>query len=270
MDRGLVRSEATNLGQSTLSRSFNDLNTVGQDLRAAKASLVAALSLPGHAKEKYSASFPDIGSVPKKITSSGTRKDEHLVTDQSSYDFPKLNLIPNQIEHGRTQLTRPRSCTARVHSTSPATRTPEMLRRHRMPRPSLPVAIEIGKTHSAPSSPNLSKKSLGISKSSSFTSPRSGHVVVEETVDFVVNFRRKSYDVGFVSPSPLPTPPVSPALLRKFEHSEKTARKAKNQIDDYKRSSPIQQSREQVEGKSLAEALEEVKNCRYLRVVNRK
>ena len=256
MDRtALVTAKGTNQGlQIALSRSYNDLN-IDQELSALKASSLAS---SGHAKEKC-ASLPDI--APPKL-SSRKKQDERSVPGLSG--LPRLSLQP---DHGRTktspQQTRPQSCTARVRSVSATPRAPELLARNRMPRPSLPVAVEIGKIHSAPSSPILSKKPPSVSKASSFTSSKS---VVEET-EFLADFRRKSYDVGFVSSS---TPPVSPALLRKFENSEKTARKAKNLIDDYKRSSSSQHGRESVGEKSLAEALEEVKNCRYLRVVNRK
>lgn len=260
MDRTLVIPKATNHGQTTLSQSCNELHITDQELRALKASSLTSLSR--HAKDKC-ASLPDI-ALPK--ISPGKRQDESSVSGQATSGLPRLNLIPNQIGHGRitrTSLTRPQSCTARFPSASASPRTPELVARNRMPRPSLPAAIEIGKIRSAPSSPILSKKPPCVSKASSFISPKS---VVEET-ELLADFRRKSYDAGFVSSS---TPPVSPALLRKFENSEKTARKAKNLIDDYKRSTPVQRSKEQVGGKSLAEALEEVKNCRYLRVVNRK
>lgn len=252
----LVIAKASNHGEITLSRSYNDL-TVEQELRALKASSLASSV---DAKEKC-ASLPDI-ALPK--TTSGKRKDESSVSGQPTSDLPRLHLLPNDHGRPRSSITRPQSCTARVRSASASQRAPELLTRNRMPRPSLPVALDIGKTHSAPSSPILSRKPPRVSKASSFTSPTS---VAEETQFSVVNLRRKSHDVGFVSTS---TPPVSPALLRKFENSEKTARKAKNLIDDFKRTSPARHEREPVGGKSLAEALEEVKNCRYLRVVNRK
>ena len=260
MDRTLATPKAINHGQANLSQSCNELLINNHELRALKASTLTSLS--GYAKDKC-ASLPDI-ALPK--ISSGKRQDEGLVSGQAASSFSRLNHIPNQFGHGRitrTSLTRPQSCTARVRPASASPRTPELVARNRKPRPSLPVAVEVGKIRSAPSSPILSKTPPWVSKASSFISPRS---VVDET-ELLVDFRRKSYDAGVVSSS---TPPVSPALLRKFENSEKTARKAKNLIEDYKRSTPIARSTAQVGGKSLAEALEEVKNCRYLRVVNRK
>lgn len=266
MDGTVVKVDAVNHGQSTLSRSFNDLNG-GQELHALNVSSLTPFS--GNANEKC-ASLPDI-ALPK--ISSAKRKEETLFCDQTKSDLQRRskNLLPihNDPRQSKTSLNRPKSCTARVHLTSVTPGTPEFFRRNRMPRPSLPVAVETSKIRSAPTSPTMSKRLPDsaerptVSKTASFTSSKS---VVEET-DLAVGFRRKSYDVGSVSSS---TPPVSPALRRKFEDSEKTARKAKNLIDDYKRSSPVQQRRDQMESKSLAEALEEVKNCRYLRVVNRK
>ncbi|KAL9962461.1 hypothetical protein ACROYT_G031566 [Oculina patagonica] len=227
MDRSLVTTKATKHGQTTLSRSYNDLN-IDQELRAPKASSLAPDF--GNAREKC-ASLPDI-ALPK--ISPETRRDERLVPGQSASVLPRLNLITTDHWQIKTSTPkRPQSCTARVRSASALPRTPELLARNRMPRPSLPVAVEIGKIQSAPSSPILSRKPPSVSKASSFTSPKS---LVEETA-FLADFRRKSYDTGLVTSS---TPPVSPALLRKFENSEKTARKAKNLIDDYKRSSPIQ------------------------------
>lgn len=260
MDRVLVIPKATNHGQDTVTRSCNELLITDPELRALKVSSLTSLS--GHTKDKC-ASLPDI-ALPK--ISPGKRQDDSSVSDQAASGLPRLNPIPNQIGHGRitrTSQTRPQSCTARVRSASPSPRTPELVARNQKPRPSLPATMEIGKIRSAPSSPILSKTPPCVSKASSFISPRS---VVNET-ELLVDFRRKSYDAGLV---PSSTPPLSPALLRKFENSEKTARKAKNLIEDYKRSTPIARSSAQVEGKSLAEALEEVKNCRYLRVVNRK
>ena len=260
MDRALVIPKATNHGQATLTRSFNELLITDPELRALKASTLQSLS--GHAGDKC-ASLPDIAS-PK--ISPGKRQDDSSFSGQAASGLPRLNPIPNQIGHGRitrTSKTRPQSCTARVRSASPLLRSPELVARNRKPRPSLPAAMEIGKIRSAPSSPILSKPPPCVSKASSFISQRS---VVDET-ELLVDFRRKSYDAGLVSSS---TPPLSPALLRKFENSEKTARKAQNLIDDYKRSTPNPHSSAQVGVKSLAEALEEVKNCRYLRVVNRK
>lgn len=260
MDRTLVIPKATNHAQATLTRSCNELLVNDQELRVLKASSLTSHSR--HVKDKC-ASLPDI-TLPK--ISRGKRQDDSSVSGQVASGLPRLNSIPNQIGHGKitgTTLKRPQSCTARVHSASASLRTPEMVAWNRKPRPSLPSAMEVGKIRSAPSSPILSKTSPCLSKASSFVSSRS---VVDET-ELLADFRRKSYDAGLVSSS---TPPLSPSLLRKFENSEKTARKAKNLIDDYKRTTPIPRSKEQVGSKSLAEALEEVKNCRYLRVVNRK
>lgn len=260
MDRTLVIPKATNHGQAFLSQSCSELLNTDPELRALKAS--SSTSLSGHAKDKC-ASFPDI-ALPK--IPPVKRQDESSFSAKATSGFPRLNPTQNQTGHGRitrASLTRPQSCIARVRSASASPRTPELVARNRKPRPSLPAAVEIGKIRSAPSSPVLSKTPPCVSKASSFISRRS---VVDET-DLLVDFRRKSYDAGVVSSS---TPPVSPAFLRKFENSEKTARKAKNLIQDYKRTTPNSRSTAQVGDKSLAEALEEVKNCRYLRVVNRK
>ena len=262
MDRSVVRPEATNQGLNSLSRSLNDLS-FGKELHPLKPSLTshsenaeehssfAGITLPKlsseHGKEEFS-------SVPVRLSSGLTRAGKSKETKTA------IRISDSQIE---TSSVRPKSCTARVPSTNSSplsshSRTPESLRRNRRPRPSLLVAID--KLHSTPSSPTLTRTSFA--KTLSFSSSQS---VVEETS--LVDFRRKSTDIGLVSCS---TPPMSPALLRKFEDSDKTARKAKTLIDDYKRSSQAQSNKQRVEGKSLAEAMEEVKNCRYLRVVERK
>ena len=261
MDRTLVISKATNHGQATLSQSCNEMLIDNRELRELKVSSLTSLSR--HAKDKC-ASLPDI-ALPK--ISSDKRGDDNSLPGHATSSLPRLNPIPNQIGQGRktkSSLTRPQSYTARVRPASASPRTPELVARNRKPRPSLPTAVEIGKIRSAPASPILSKTPPCVSKASSFISPRS---VVDET-ELLADFRRRSYDAGLVSSCS--TPPLSPALLRKFEDSDKTARKAKKLIDDYKRSTPIPRNTAQVGGKSLAEALEEVKNCRYLRVVNRK
>ena len=275
MNGTFVKVGAANHGQSSLSRSINDLSC-DQELHRQKASSLMVLSQDAKVK---CASFPDI-TLPK--ISSEKRKGEHLLSGQSNLDSVRLNrdcVIPsfNDVRQRRisnsivqTSLTRPKSCTARVHLTPIAPRTPELLRRNRIPRPSLPASMELVKTRSAPTSPISSKKHSDsnerptVSKSVSFTSSKS---LVEDTEFEEVFSRRKSHDYGATSSS---TPPVSQALRRKFEDSEKTARKAKNLIDDYKKSCPVQQRRDQMATKSLAEALDEVKNCRYLRVVDRK
>ena len=64
--------------------------------------------------------------------------------------------------------------------------------------------------------------------------------------------------------------PLSTTLLRKFEDSDKTVKKAQKVIADYKRSTQVFDHKQCFENKSLVEALEEVKNCRYLRVSERK
>lgn len=275
MNGSFVKVDGANHSLSSLSRSFNDLSC-DQELHRLKSSPLRILSQD--AKEKC-ASLPDI-TLPK--ISSGKRRGESSLSGQSNLDSARLSrdyVIPScndvrqrRISNSTVQksLTRPKSCTARVHLTPIAPRTPEFLRRKRMPWPSWPFSMELIKTRSAPTSPILSKKHSdsaerpSVSKSVSFTSSIS---LVEDTVFEEFSLRRKSNDHGSTLSS---TPLVSHALRRKFEDSEKTARKAKNLIDDFKRSCPVKQRRDQIESKSLAEALDEVKNCRYLRVVNRK
>ena len=64
--------------------------------------------------------------------------------------------------------------------------------------------------------------------------------------------------------------PLSTSLLRKLEDSDKTVKKAQKLIADYKRSTQVLDDNQRFESKSLIEALEEVKSCRYLRIVERK
>ena len=63
--------------------------------------------------------------------------------------------------------------------------------------------------------------------------------------------------------------PLSTTLLRKLEDSDKTVKKAQKLIADYKRSTQVLDDNQRFESKSLIEALEEVKSCRYLRIVQR-
>ena len=75
---------------------------------------------------------------------------------------------------------------------------------------------------------------------------------------------RKSIDAGLGLSS------LSTTLFRKLEDSDKTVKKAQKLIADYKRSTQVLDHKQRFENKSLVEALEEVKSCRYLRVVERK
>lgn len=263
MDHTVVRPEATNQGWNSLPRSFNDLN-FGKELHPLKPSLTS----PSENGKEHCVSFAS--NTPPKISSEYGKGKTNSVPVRLSSGLTRLSKsketkITTKIGDSRmkTSRPRPRSCTARVPSTTSSSlsshRTPESLKRNRLPRPSLPVEIA-DKLHSTPSSPTLTRTSY--TKTLSFTSSQS---VVEETS--LVDFRRKSADVGLVSCS---TPPMSPGLLRKFKDSDKTVRKARTLIDDFKRSGQIQSNKQRVEGKSLAEAMEEVKNCRYLRVVKRK
>lgn len=263
MDRTVVRPEATNQGLNSLQRSFNDLN-FGKELHPLKPSLTS----PSENAKEHCVSFASI-TLPKPTPEHGKEESNSVPVPLSSgltrLGRSKETKSTTKIGDSRMKTSRPRpkSCTARVPSTTSSSlsphRTPKSLRRNRLPRPSLPVEMA-DKLHSTPSSPTLTRTSY--TKTLSFTSSQS---VVEEIS--LLDLRRKSADVGLVSCS---TPPMSPALLRKFEDSDKTVRKAKTLIDDYKRSSQIQSNKQRVEGKSLAEAMEEVKNCRYLRVVKRK
>ena len=263
MDRTVVRPKATNEGLNSLPRSFNDLN-FGKELHPLKPSLTS----PSENAKEHCVSFASI--TPPKLSLEHGKEESNSVPFRLSSGLTQLGKLKetkSTTKMGdsrmKTSRPRPKSCTARVPSTTSSFlsshRTPESLRRNRLPRPSLPVEIA-DKHHSTPSSPTLTRTSY--TKTLSFTSSQS---VVEEIS--LVDLRRRSADVGLVSCS---TPPMSPALLRKFEDSDKTVRKAKTLIDDYKRSSQIQSNKQRVEGKSLAEAMEEVKNCRYLRVVKRK
>ena len=265
MDRTVVRPEAPDHMQSNLSRSFNDLYR-GQELRPLKPLSTAQCD---NAKEEL-ASFPSI-ALPK-ISSERQGKPDDLnsvaVLMNSGLSLLETNKksknASRNLQRMETPPTRPKSCTARVLSTTSPQRTPELLRRSRMPRPSLPLSEELKKLHCAPSSPTQIRKPqhVSYSKALSFTSSQP---IVKETD--LVDFRQKSHDIG---PGSSSTPPMSPSLLRKLEDSDKTVRKAKNLIDDYKRSSPVLINRQRAEAKSLAEAMEEVKNCRYLRVIKRK
>ena len=78
---------------------------------------------------------------------------------------------------------------------------------------------------------------------------------------------RKGVDAGLGLSSSFP---LSTTLLRKLEDSDKTVKKAQKLIADYKRSTQVFDLKQCLENKSLVEALEEVKSCRYLRVVERK
>lgn len=265
MDHTVIRTSAVNHRHNNLSRSFNDLNC-GQELCTLKPSLA---SHSGNAKQKC-ASFPSI--MLPKISSLHGKDELHSIPVQLQFSpgFPRLDTIKyaTWTDNERvksSQTLRPKSCTARVHSpASSPQKTPERLQRNRMmrPRQSLPLAVEVDQVHSAPSSPTLMRKPLHVSSSQPVSFSK---MVVEETDS--VDRRRKNQDVTVGSCS---TRPMSPALLRKFEDSDKTVRKAKNLIDDYKRSKLVHHNRQQEDGKSLAEAMEEVKNCRYLRVVKRK
>ena len=265
MNRTVVRTpRSVNRGvRNSLSQSFNDLSC-SQELNAITSSLA---SPSGNEKEKC-ASFPSI-TLPK-ISSVIEKDDFHC---HLSSTLPRVETVAytgTSIKQAQLNQKRPKSCTARVQSptsSSSPQRTPEILRRNIRPRPSLPLAINSDHFHNPPSSPTLTTKSPNLAfYSKPLNLSKSAAVEETELVDQVR--QRRSQDVrttdGLCS-----TPPMSPALLRKFENSDKTVRKAKNLIDDYKRSNQHHR-RQQEERKSLAEAMEEVKNCRYLRIVKTK
>lgn len=258
MNRTVVRTPRTvNRGvRNSLSQSFNDLSC-SQELYAITSS---SASPSGNEKGKC-ASFPSI-TLPK-ISSVSEKDDFHYLHLSST--LPRVETV------AQLNQKRPKSCTARVQSptsSSSPQRTPEILRGNRRPRPSLPLAINSrDHFHNPPSSPTLRTKSPNLAfYSKPLNLSKSSAVEETESVDQVR--QRRSQDVratdGLCS-----TPPMSPALLRKFENSDKTVRKAKNLIDDYKRSNQHHR-RQQEDRKSLAEAMEEVKNCRYLRIVKTK
>ena len=120
---------------------------------------------------------------------------------------------------------------------------------------------------SAPSSPVLSRQKQ-LSKSSSFSSAKP------------LNFLKKSIAEGGFSNKgtagaqylqKISTPPVSPELRRKLEKSDKVTRSAQVLINEHRQRNSLHKLRmsSSAETKSLAEALEEAKDCRYLRVVKR-
>lgn len=267
MDHSMVRSEATNQGLNNLSRSFNDLNC-GQEVHPLKSSLS---SYSGNAKEQ----FVSLSSIAlPKISLGRGMKELNTVPVQLSSGLPRVHETTKSKtstamgeERMKTLPARPKSCAARVSSTtlsSSSQTTLELLRRNRKPLPSLPVAVERDKIQSAPSSPTL-RRNPPCALHSKGRSFMSSQPLVRDT-NFV-NSRRKSPDAGR---GMCWTPPMSPAFVRKFEDSDKIVRKAKNLIDDYRRSSHVQGNKPRIDKKSLAEAMEEVKNCRYLRVVKQK
>ena len=135
-------------------------------------------------------------------------------------------------------------------------RSQDCLRRKALLRPAT-VGFS---SKSAPTSPVIPRKRPQITKSSSFTSTRPSSpltVVAREDPE-----RRGSY-----------TPPVSPSLRRKFETTDQTVRSTRILIANHRRSRPSSpngtSARNEVHAKSLSEALEEVKNCRYLRIVKK-
>lgn len=114
--------------------------------------------------------------------------------------------------------------------------------------PRLPSRIR-----SAPSSPLLSRQRPQVNKSSSLTS-------------FTSLNTRENYTEYSVESS---TPPLSPALRRKLQNTDKIVKEARMHIDEYRRQHPGRASTPNIDVKSLEDALKEVQDCRYLRVVDR-
>ena len=91
---------------------------------------------------------------------------------------------------------------------------------------------------------------------------------VRKETNSIDRTRRSVYTgLGLSSSFPLST---SLILLRKLEDSDKTVKKSQKLIADYKRSTQVLDDNQRFESKSLIDALEEVKSCRYLRIVERK
>lgn len=111
---------------------------------------------------------------------------------------------------------------------------------------------------SAPSTPRQQHRPR-LSKTSSLTS-----IEVDASVNGLIN-RRSTYYASGIS-----TPPLSPALRRKLIRTDCIMKGARLQIDDYRHNnrSSIEPTKPSVDANSLEQALEEVKNCRYLRTVD--
>lgn len=113
------------------------------------------------------------------------------------------------------------------------------------------------RVRSAPSSPLLSRQRPQVCKTSSLTSFNPLNTGLNA---------RENYTGNSVESS---TPPLSPALRRKLQNTDQIVKEARMHIDDYRRQHPGSAStaNSTIDVKSLEEALKEVQNCRYLRVV---
>jgi hypothetical protein len=120
------------------------------------------------------------------------------------------------------------------------------------------LPLSPSRVKSAPSSPLLSHQRPQISKTSSLTS-----IEPLSTRENKTDTRRRRQNGAEQS-----TPPLSPALRRKLQNTDKIVREARMRIDDYRREHPTS-TVTSIDVKPLGDALKEVQNCRYLRVVEK-
>ena len=193
-------------------------------------------------------------TLPKMLYARHRKKE--LISDKPI--FPAISHVRTRISQ-----TRPKSCASRVETAASSSSTSNVITPGRS-RSSLSPTADGGKRDGALSSPARSR-TVGRSSSSMPLNVSSSQSVLEETSLIDLKTESSDHGIGFSSSNSL-----SAALLRKFEDSDKTAKKAQSLIADYKRSTQVIGRNKRFENKSLAEAIEEVKNCRYLRVVKRK
>ena len=173
-----------------------------------------------------------------------------------------LDCVPSKVLHTRVKSLKGRFPSTGLPKSSHNQTTTKLLQRKARSRRSfltdkctLYGAFSPAATGNVPCG-SSSSNCLGFSSSQS---------VSKETNS--IDRTRKSVDAGLGLSSSFP---LSTSLLRKFEDSDKTVKKAQKLIADYKRSTQVLDNKQRFKNKSLVEALEEVKSCRYLRVVERK
>ena len=247
--------------ERSLGRSCNDLRCRCQSVHASN-----ALSLPLAAGKGISLSFPCI-AVP------GTPGDKEKVEMDKSTSHPSFQLhaekedaAQKQTLDVKAQENFPRFLVRTPHSWSDRFYTNKSLSHKSSqftqkdkscrvsPIPLTSMEIEDIKRVSAASPAVRPQRRPQILDAFSFTSL---NPLVEER-DAI----KKRTAVSIIPPT------SSPAQRRKFEEAEKTFRRARKLVEDFRRSIPFVADKRFV-AQSLAEALEEVKDCRYLRVIKK-
>ena len=199
--------------------------------------------------------------LPKIFPSSHSKESTFSLVEMYNARATVTGRVPSKVLHSRAKSWKGRAPPSDLLTSSYNQSTTKLFQRKAVCGPSfltdkstLDTAFTLAVTGNLP-------RASSSSNCQGFTFSQS---VRKETNS--IDRTRKCVDAGLGLSSSFP---LSTTLLRKLEDSDKTVKKAQKLIADYKRSTQVLDDNQRFESKSLIEALEEVKSCRYLRIVQR-